>query len=482
MNRLNRNTFTVLLVGLLVLTGLQGIVGAESLFYDPDVWWHLRIGEWIVEQRAVPQTDPFSSYGADRLWVSYSWLSDLLMYWSYAAFGLAGVVMFVTAVWLLIVVALCGLLLRVRPAPLVILTLVLVGHLAISRLGGPRPWLLSILFFIVQLDILLTAGRRRALYLLCLLPPLYVVWTACHIQFVNGLVVLGLALVESAAARFPRLPSFLEVDEAIPFTPLCATAVLCFAATFFSPYHYHTYEAVWDLVHQVRFWDMLFELRAMGFRTLPDWLVLGLTLAAAAALGWKRRVRCFLLLLWLAGLYFSFRSSRDVWFVTVASLVVLADAVPDELTIRLSLGWPRWLGVATAACGLLAAASRATLSNARLEESVARNFPDRALAFIDQQEYPGPAAHSVTWGGYWMWRNRRLPVALDWRTTVHGQDRILRHMGNWSGQPGWENDPELRDARLVLVERATPLHELLRRSGKFEQVYEDELAAVLIRK
>ena len=30
---------------------------------DLDIWWHLRTGQWIVEHRAVPVTDPFSSFG-----------------------------------------------------------------------------------------------------------------------------------------------------------------------------------------------------------------------------------------------------------------------------------------------------------------------------------------------------------------------------------------------------------------------------------
>ena len=27
---------------------------------DPDTWWHLRTGQWILENGAVPDADPFS--------------------------------------------------------------------------------------------------------------------------------------------------------------------------------------------------------------------------------------------------------------------------------------------------------------------------------------------------------------------------------------------------------------------------------------
>ena len=38
------------------------------VFYisDPDIWWHLRTGDWILAHHTVPSTDPFSSYGMGK--------------------------------------------------------------------------------------------------------------------------------------------------------------------------------------------------------------------------------------------------------------------------------------------------------------------------------------------------------------------------------------------------------------------------------
>ncbi len=30
---------------------------------DPDLWWHLRTGQWVVQHGRVPATDPFSTFG-----------------------------------------------------------------------------------------------------------------------------------------------------------------------------------------------------------------------------------------------------------------------------------------------------------------------------------------------------------------------------------------------------------------------------------
>src|SRR5258708_1826423 len=44
---------------------------------DPDIWWHLRVGEWVVQHRALPTNDPFTQEA--RPWVAYSWLYEVVV-------------------------------------------------------------------------------------------------------------------------------------------------------------------------------------------------------------------------------------------------------------------------------------------------------------------------------------------------------------------------------------------------------------------
>ncbi|HET9297511.1 MAG TPA: hypothetical protein VFP18_11515, partial [Candidatus Binatia bacterium] len=73
---------------------------------DPDIWWHLRVGQWIVEHGRVPYVDVFSSYGAGKPWIAYSWLFDVLVFFLHRQFGLLGIVAFNVAMALAIAVAL----------------------------------------------------------------------------------------------------------------------------------------------------------------------------------------------------------------------------------------------------------------------------------------------------------------------------------------------------------------------------------------
>ena len=56
---------------LVVLYALPAVVTLRPVgqpVYDPDIWWHLRTGQWVVEHGTVPQTDPFSRL--ERPWVA----------------------------------------------------------------------------------------------------------------------------------------------------------------------------------------------------------------------------------------------------------------------------------------------------------------------------------------------------------------------------------------------------------------------------
>src|SRR5579872_3895529 len=160
---------------------------------DWDLWWHLRVGEWVVANGAVPQHDPFSAFGQDRPWVAYSWLFEVLVYGLERAFGLAGALIYQTALALAVVAAVHRLVARREPRFLVSTGLTAAAVLALAALFKQRPWLFTILFSALTLDVVLDLRAARRNRLTWLLPLLYVLWANIHIQFVYGLFILGLA-------------------------------------------------------------------------------------------------------------------------------------------------------------------------------------------------------------------------------------------------------------------------------------------------
>src|ERR1700731_2619382 len=84
-----------LLALVLLLTLMAAIAFAsETTVRDPDIWWHLKTGDWIVQNHAVPYTGIFSRTAGNRPWVAYSWGYEVLLSRANAWFGLVGFAMF----------------------------------------------------------------------------------------------------------------------------------------------------------------------------------------------------------------------------------------------------------------------------------------------------------------------------------------------------------------------------------------------------
>ncbi len=61
-----------------------------------DFWWHVKVGEWIVENGRIPTTDIFSWYGMGKElpWTAHEWLSDVIFYEILQVAGQGGVYYF----------------------------------------------------------------------------------------------------------------------------------------------------------------------------------------------------------------------------------------------------------------------------------------------------------------------------------------------------------------------------------------------------
>jgi hypothetical protein len=89
---------------------------------------------------------------------------------------------------------------------------------------------------------------------------------------------------------------------------------------------------------------------------------------------------------------------------------------------------------------------------------------------VAEKGYAGPLFNDFNWGGYLIWALPGLPVAIDGRTNLHGDERIERYGNTWAGLPGWQNDPDLSAAGVVISAAEMPLGDLLKGDGRFALV------------
>src|SRR4051794_30899667 len=78
----------------------------QSVSIDPDLWWHLKAGQQIIDARSIPHTDDYSFTQQGSEWVAHEWLSEVIMEAIYRAGGLTSLVtifslIIVVALWLI---------------------------------------------------------------------------------------------------------------------------------------------------------------------------------------------------------------------------------------------------------------------------------------------------------------------------------------------------------------------------------------------
>jgi hypothetical protein len=471
----------------ILLTGSIRIAPLYSTVLDADIWWHLRGGDTIVAQHAVPHRGVFSQH-SERPWVEYRWGFEVLASRFYRWFGLMGLVAFRATLQVIISATLFVILLRGLRSFWQAWALTAFGMWAIHHCFGMQPMLISIAMFTFVLALVFEARRRRTIRPLLILPFLFLIWANLHIQFVYGILVLGLLSgVGLVRAILPsKWSTWFQPDHELPLTPVLAVTGLSFLATFIGPYSWQLYGVLLGYLRSSVPYAIITELQALSFR-YPEHFVLVLILAGAFfALGWRRSRDPFKLALLVVCTLVGFRMTRDSWFACLPALAIIADRdglAAEERTRRL---WPRTLAFAAATTVVTAAvfaliAWDSKVNNVSLIRVVGAKFPLKACEFIRSRSLPGALYNDMNWGGFVIWDLPEKPVAIDNRTDLYGDEILGRFYSVQTGQSDWRSDPDLNAASIVLLYRQLPLATLLAQDERFHLVYEDPVAVVFTR-
>lgn len=466
----------VLLGMLFTGPALMCFAGVRAVVGDPDLGWQLSTGQWMLQHHAFPHADPFSRLAHGAPWQAYSWLFDLILVKLYGWFGLDGIVAYTALMVTANGIAIWRLVNRLQPDFLKSALLTLGAVFCMSRMYTPRPWLMTIFFFALELDILLrfrSSGRTRTLFWLV---PLFALWANIHIQFIDGLLVLALAASEPLIVRWLRWGK-----QAPAARPLWIAFGACILATFLNPYGVAVYRSAWILGSQPGVLNTINEMHAMAFRTDSDFVLLFLALGAAGVLFRYRNLVPFETLLLSLSAVLAFRSQRDLWMLTIVAVAILAAGIPEGAAERKPLAFwavPIAAGLATAVLAVAGIAMH--LNNAKMAELEAKAMPVQAVEVMQQRHYDGKIFNTYGWGGFLIWKLGE-PVSIDGRAGLYGDDIIDRSMDTWAGNPKWSSNPELKSAQVVIGPVDSALTQLLLQDPHFDLAYEDDLAAVFTR-
>jgi hypothetical protein len=464
---------------------------------DSDTWWHLRAGQWIIEQRAVPQADPFSYTRFGQPWKYPGWLVEAPMVWIYRALGPGGL-----NLWTAIMVTLAfAFVWRALSGGAFLRAFVLILAAAASGVyWAARPYLVTFLLAAVFLWLLERERWQRtpeSLRWLWALPALMIVWANSHGGFAIGFILWGVYwFAEGMAWIAPVLTrqAPLGAGRQARFVRLSLIGALMAVAVTLNPAGAAMLTYPFKTVSIGALQDYILEWQSPDFHLRQAQPFIWLLLLTFAAVGASRRRLALTDFLLVAGFaYMALLAWRNVaLFALVAPPVLTRHAAPllDALSRRFGLGRApsaappllKRLNLAILFILILATLVKAgtDFPPAANQQAFRQSMPVEAVAFIKQKSPPGRLFNSYNWGGYLLWELPEYPVFIDGRTDLYNDEVINQWLQVVRAEPGWQQTLDHWEVRLILLEPTMPLVGHLPDNG-WQELYRDERAVVYAR-
>lgn len=475
---------TVLLAAVLMISFSLAL--SPNAVLDADVGWHLMTGEWIVAHKQIPYIDPFSTIDQGKPWVAYSWLFEIILWCFYKMAGLTGLVFFTATMTFAITIAVMLLARLFSSSPAFITTISAVGIIAMMQLLiTPRPWLFTILFFTLEIHILLSSAERRNHNRLFWLPVIFLLWSNLAIQFFYGLFALFLFASEPYYSRFLAYTKIQYTQINSNSTRAWHVFFMSLAATIINPYGHELYLEIWKVMGQTGVYNLISEMLAMNFRVPANWVTLFICLLSVYMLGrGAHPVKSFIAAIYFFGIILAFRSLRDAWFLVIPGLVIIMGSIsPANSKDTEPFSKSQWIfAILAAVTWSYILIKHKDLDEHGLQRVLSNNYPVSAVFLAKQNNYPGPLFNHYDWGGFLIWQLPDRPVSIDGRANLHGVESVENSLNVWRGRHDWQENKELAASRLIIARRDDPLTSLLKFDNRFESVYEDNISSLFVRR
>ncbi|HWY22427.1 MAG TPA: hypothetical protein VNX26_14465 [Candidatus Acidoferrum sp.] len=444
---------------------------------DPDVWWHLKTGQYITGHKSVPHMDPFSYTRSGQPWVAHEWLTDVLLYQLERTTGWGGLIVVFAAI-------LCAtfffLYLRCGPRPYVAGVLTLSAACATLPVWGVRPQVLSLL--LTSLWLLILDRSECHARLLWWTLPLTLLWVNLHAEFALGLALSALFLtgewIESALERSKQRAQRLRTATLILLLDLAIVPLNPNGLRMFS-YPIETLRSA-AMQHYIAEWA------SPNFHHGEYWPFLLLVLITFAVLSWSRlQVSWRDLLLLVVSLYAGLCSIRMMPLFVLIAVPLISRRLGDRPMKR-----SQRLRSEPASGTLLNAVivlAMAVFAGVQISQVIQRQtqaethlFPASAVAYLQTHSPSGRIFNHYDWGGYLIWRlYPSTPVFIDGRADLYGQPLLDQFAETYQFRGAWQQTLRSWNVDTVLVPADSALATGLRSCPGWTVSYEDAQAIVL---
>ena len=471
-----------------------------------DFWWHLKIGEIIVNTRAIPRTDSFSLTAGGQPFVLQNWLVEVVYYLAYRAGGLPLLVTMNAGLLVAALLPVYSLCRRATDRLRLSVVVAILPAVSLIYFGSVRSQVFSFAL-LSSFYWILHHYHRRQRAMLWALPVLMVLWVNLHGAFVLGLGLIGLFLCCEAVRRFVYGPlsATLSTRE---LGKLGLILMLTVLATLVNPETYRVYGYVVAVATNPASQALVVEWQPPRVDELEGLLLFygPFFISLLVLLYARQRPRLIDLALFLSFAIFGLKSLRNgVWFTLIVAPILasylatirLSDLIQPLRRFRLVDSFCLWVAhrkdtvvpiryrlnrqIAVVMLTILILVSPwiyPHLGNKLFGSTLWEpSTPVGAMDYIEQQGLRGNIFHPQIYGDYLIWRLwPQQRSFIDGR--VHLFDNsVIKDYRLAFNDPHWDERLARYDIRYLLLSKDEEENHMMtdtaRTSNDWRVLYED---------
>lgn len=442
------------------------------LLRDSDTYWHIVLGQWIVDHRAVPHVDLFSFTMHDAPWITSAWLSEVLYFAAFKLAGWPGPAM-LAALSASVAFFLLTLLLLKRLPTVPVAILASAGIAMLTQHTLARPHVLIFPLMVLWVNALLQATEdRRAPSVACL--PLISLWANLHGSFTLGLALIAPFVFEAlwSADKSARLTVALQWSR---------FGLLALGAGCITPYGIESILVTIRILNLGTTLSNIGEWASLDFGS-PNPVTLCVLAGAAYVLYSGFELPPLRIAVLLALIYETFAHIRYVDVLALAGPFFVAGPVGQHLSwTRLQQG--RKITPLTRKAFVVAIAALVVATGVIIAtmDHMPPRVPRVAVEKLKQIK-ANRILNGYPFGGYLILQG--IPTFIDSRAELYGAAFITRYMRAISLEDMADFVKLLDEYKIdsTLLLPSTPAVALLDRLPEWERIYADDVAIVHIRR
>jgi hypothetical protein len=468
--------FPVLLA---ILFALVVFLAVPKKIADPDIGWHLRNAEVLLQTHTFLHQDLYSFTTAGKPWMDHEWLAEIPFFLAWRAFGPRGIFLVTVLVIEVILLGILGLAYLESGSIKAAFVVSFAAMFLASVSFGPRTLLFGWIFLVLELGLLAAFSQGRDF--LWALPIVFLLWVNTHGSWIIGWVILAVFAVSGC------IQGTWGSIEATRWNPqqarkLAGISLLSTLALFVNPYGWRLVLYPFDLAfHQKLNIASVDEWRSLDFHSPRGKIVLAVMAAAILLqLVRRRQWRLHQVLFLLIGTYAALTYSRFLFLAAILIVPLLAKDLAPHMPYYADRDKP-WLNAAIM-LGAVVTVVFLFPSNRQLNEHNADIYPSEAARTYLQSFHPrGNVFNDYLWGGYLIWNVRQVPVFIDSRVDVFERNGML---ADYLHAIRIEDSLQILDKysiQYVLFENHRPLTYLLQHTPGWKVDYQDKTAILFER-